>query len=189
VAAASDISSGLYIRGGGPDQTLVLMDGVPVYNPTHAFGLFSTFNNDAVSGIDLFKGAYPASLRRPARRGPGRQHAAGRDPAPVRGELGVSLIAARGLVEGRLGEDRWLVAGRRTYLEPLLSAIRTDENPIPSYYFYDTNLNYQTRRLGGLTTLNLLPRRDDVFVDASDRHAPLAWPGATPWPPCATSAP
>ena len=52
IQAASDISSGLYIRGGGPDQTLVLMDGVTVYNPTHAFGFFSTFNNDAVGGIE-----------------------------------------------------------------------------------------------------------------------------------------
>jgi hypothetical protein len=176
VAAASDISSGLYIRGGGPDQTLILMDGVPVYNPTHAFGLFSTFNNDAVSGIDLFKGAYPAAYG-------GRLGAVldvnmrqAETPRTVRGELGVSLISARGLVEGRLGEDRWLIAGRRTYLEPLLSAIRTDENPIPSYFFYDTNLNYQTPRLGGLTTLNLYHGRDDVFADISDNTSlSLAW--------------
>ena len=60
VQAASDISSGLYIRGGGPDQTLVLMDGVTVYNPTHAFGFFSTFSNDVVDNVSLYKGAYPA---------------------------------------------------------------------------------------------------------------------------------
>jgi len=60
VQAASDISSGLYIRGGGPDQNLVLMDGVTVYNPTHAFGFFSTFNSDVVKDVSLYKGAYPA---------------------------------------------------------------------------------------------------------------------------------
>lgn len=176
VAAASDISSGLYIRGGGPDQTLILMDGVPVYNPTHAFGLFSTFNSDAVSGIDLFKGAYPAAYggRLGAVLDIGMRQA--ETPRPVRGELGVSLISARGLIEGRIDDDRWLLAGRRTYLEPLLSAIRTDENPIPSYYFYDTNLNYQTPRLGGLTTLNLYHGRDDVFADVSDNtNLSLAW--------------
>jgi len=54
VQAASDISSGLYIRGGGPDQTLVMMDGVTVYNPTHAFGFFSTFSNDVVDGVALY---------------------------------------------------------------------------------------------------------------------------------------
>jgi hypothetical protein len=60
VQAASDISSGLYIRGGGPDQTLILLDQIPLYNPTHAFGFFSTFNPDAIKDVNLYKGAYPA---------------------------------------------------------------------------------------------------------------------------------
>jgi len=175
VSAASDVSSGLYIRGGGPDQTLVLMDGMPVYNPTHAFGLFSTFNNDAVDAVDLFKGAYPAAYggRLGAVLDVGMRQA---ETRRVRGELGVSLIAARGLVEGRLGDDRWLVAGRRTYLEPILSAIRTEENPIPSYYFYDLNASYGTRRLGGETTVTAYHGRDDVFVDADDdTRIDLVW--------------
>jgi hypothetical protein len=60
VQAASDVSSGLYIRGGGPDQTLILLDDVPVYNPTHAFGFFSTFNSDVIQDVTLYKGTYPA---------------------------------------------------------------------------------------------------------------------------------
>jgi hypothetical protein len=176
VSAASDISSGLYIRGGGPDQTLILMDGVPVYNPTHAFGLFSTFNNDVVSGIDLFKGAYPAAYGGRLSSVLDVNMRQAETTRTVRGELGVSLIAARGLAEGRLGEDRWLVAGRRTYLEPLLDAIRTPEDPIPSYYFYDANVSYQTRRLGGTTTLTLYHGRDDVFADlATDTRFSTAW--------------
>jgi hypothetical protein len=175
VAAASDVSSGLYIRGGGPDQTLVAMDGVPVYNPTHAFGLFSTFNNDVVDDLTLYKGAYPATyggrlgavldvgLRRP-------------ESSETRGKIGVSLIAARVLAEGSLGEDRWLVAGRRTYLEPVLSAIRTEENPIPSYYFYDLNATYLTERLGGLTTVSIYHGRDEVSVDADENTTiDLGW--------------
>jgi hypothetical protein len=178
IAAASDVSSGLYIRGGGPDQTLVLMDGVPVYNPTHAFGLFSTFNNDAVEGIDLFKGAYPAAYggRLGAVLDVGMRDGRPDDGGGLRGKVGVSLIAARGVVEGRIGEDRWLVAGRRTYLEPILSALRTDENPIPSYYFYDLNARYTTGRLGGQTTLQVYHGRDDVFVDAeADTRIDLVW--------------
>jgi hypothetical protein len=175
ISAASDVSSGLYVRGGGPDQTLVAMDGVPVYNPTHAFGLFSTFNNDVVDDLTLFKGAYPATyggrlgavldvgLRRP-------------ESDRVQGKLGVSLIAARALVEGTAGDDRWLVAGRRTYLEPVLSAVRTEENPIPSYYFYDANATYVTGRLGGVTTLSLYHGRDQVSVDADeDTRFDLGW--------------
>ena len=164
VAAASDISSGLYIRGGGPDQTLVTMDGVTVYNPTHAFGFFSTFNNDAVEGVALYKGAYPAeyggrlgsvldvNMKEP-------------DSDKFRGKAGISIISARLSLEGRLGEDHWLVAGRRSYLDPLLNALRTDENPIPSYYFYDMNATYATRRLGGLTTFQFYNGKDDVKAD------------------------
>ena len=165
VAAASDISSGLYIRGGSPDQNLVLMDGVTVYNPTHAFGLFSTFNNDAVAGISLYKGAYPAEYG--GRLGAVVDvHSRQPDPPRLRAELGISIIAARALVEGRAGPDRWFVAGRRTYLDPLLRAMRTPENPIPDYYFYDLNALYSTPRLGGLTTLTFYHGRDDVGVNA-----------------------
>mgnify|MGYP001966924825 CR=1 FL=1 len=60
IQAASDISTGLYIRGGGPDQTLILLDQIPLYNPSHAFGFFSTFNPDAIKDMTLHKGAYPA---------------------------------------------------------------------------------------------------------------------------------
>ena len=60
IQAASDISSGLYVRGGGPDQTLIILDGIPVYNPSHAFGFFSTFSPEAIKDVNLYKGAYPA---------------------------------------------------------------------------------------------------------------------------------
>jgi hypothetical protein len=175
VAAASDISSGLYIRGGSPDQNLVLLDGVTVYNPTHAFGLFSTFNNDAIDGLSLYKGAYPAEYG--GRLGAvldveNRQP----DPPRLRAELGVSLIAARALVEGRAGRDRWLVAGRRTYLDPLLRALRTPENPIPDYFFYDLNGLYTSPRLGGNTTVSVYHGRDQVSVDADvDTSFDLGW--------------
>lgn len=59
VKAASDFSSGLYIRGGSPDQTLILLDRTTVYNPSHFFGLFSTFNPDAIKDVQLYKGGYP----------------------------------------------------------------------------------------------------------------------------------
>jgi hypothetical protein len=165
VQAASDISSGLYIRGGGPDQTLVLMDGVTVYNPTHAFGFFSTFSNDVVEDVALYKGAYPAeyggrlgsvldvSTREPIADG-------------IKGKVGISFISARIYLEGRLGQDHWFVSGRRSYLEPILSAVRTEENPIPEYFFYDMNASYVTRRFGGLTTLQLYHGKDDVAADA-----------------------
>ena len=60
VLAGNEISSGLYIRGGSPDQNLILLDGVPVYNASHLFGLFSVFNADALQSVQLFKGGFPA---------------------------------------------------------------------------------------------------------------------------------
>jgi hypothetical protein len=175
VQAASDISSGLYIRGGGPDQTLVLADGVTVYNPTHAFGFFSTFNNDVVRDVDLYKGAYPAKYggRLGAVLDVGMKEDTSRR---VSGKLGISLIAARGLIEGRAGPDQWYVAGRRSWLDPLLDALRTEENPIPDYFFYDVNARYVSDRWGGRTTLSWYRGKDDVGVEADTYTAfDLGW--------------
>ena len=69
VKASSDFSSALYIRGGSPDQTLILLDGTTVYNPTHFFGFFSTFNTDAIKDVRLYKGAYPSTYGGPPRVG------------------------------------------------------------------------------------------------------------------------
>src|SRR5690554_2069062 len=60
VQSGAEGTSGLYVRGGGPDQNLILMDGVPVYNASHLFGFFSVFNADAINNIDLVKGGFPA---------------------------------------------------------------------------------------------------------------------------------
>lgn len=138
VQSASDISSGLYVRGGGPDQTLILLDTVTLYNPTHAFGLFSTFNADVIEDVALYKGAYPA--RYGGRLGAvldvtGRE---GHRDA-TRGKLALSTVSGRATLEGPVGRGSFLVSGRRTYLDPILSALRKGTPEIPSYYFYDLN--------------------------------------------------
>lgn len=138
IQAASDISSGLYIRGGSPDQTLILLDQIPLYNPSHAFGFFSTFNADAIKDMSLHKGAYPAqyggrlgSVLDVRNRDGNRKK--------FEGSGGLSLISGRLLLEGPTKSGSWMISGRRTYLDPLLSAIRNDSTEIPSYYFYDVN--------------------------------------------------
>jgi outer membrane receptor protein involved in Fe transport len=62
VLTSSQISSGLFIRGGSPDQNLVLLDGMTVYNPTHLFGFISAFNSDAIKDVELLKGGFPAEF-------------------------------------------------------------------------------------------------------------------------------
>jgi len=138
VQTASDLSSGLYIRGGGPDQTLILLDQVPLYNPTHAFGLFSTFNPGATKDVSLYKGAYPSqfggrlgSVLNVANREGNLQE--------FRATGGVSVIAGRVTAEGPIRGGSWIVSARRTHLDPILDAVRTDSSEVPSYYFYDLN--------------------------------------------------
>ena len=60
VHSGGEGSTGIYVRGGGPDQNLILLDGVPVYNASHLFGFFSVFNADAIRSVDLIKGGFPA---------------------------------------------------------------------------------------------------------------------------------
>ena len=156
VKAASDFSSRLYIRGGSPDQTLILLDQTTVYNPTHFFGFFSTFNTDAIKDVRVFKGGYPAEYG--GRLGSvidvsnrdGNRNA-------LDGKLSVGLLASRVNAEGpyrlpkALGgaEGSWFLALRRSTLEPLLAALRDSEEFIPDgFYFLDFN---------GKATLDLSP--------------------------------
>jgi hypothetical protein len=180
VQAASDISAGLYIRGGGPDQTVVLLDEVPVYNPTHAFGFFSTFNADALDQVSLYKGAYPAKYGGRLGAVLDVSSAVG-NRREVHGKIGLSTIAARATVEGPVGGGgSWLVAGRRTYLEPLLNAMSTDEEPLPSYYFYDLNgVLSSSRGSRGGVTLSGYFGKDNISYDLdADNELNLIWGNA-----------
>ena len=138
IQAASDISAGLYIRGGGPDQTLILLDQMPLYNPSHAFGFFSTFNPDAIRDMSLHKGAYPAKYG--GRLGSVLDvHNKDGNRKGFDASGGISLIAARLTLEGPTPKGSWMVSGRRTYIDPLLSLIRDEDTDVPTYYFYDLN--------------------------------------------------
>ena len=168
IQAVSDISSGLYVRGGGPGQTAILLDDIPLYNPSHLFGLFSTFNPDAIKKVDLYKGAYPAPYGRTlgavldvSNREGNRQRTSGRG--------GVSLISGRLLTEGPVGQGSWMLAGRRTYLEPVLSAIRSRGVDIPlNYYFYDFNGKVNQRWGDDTFTVSTYWGQDDLWLDLED---------------------
>lgn len=139
VLTSSQISSGLYIRGGSPDQNLVLLDGMTVYNPTHLFGFISAFNNDAIKDVDLLKGGFPAeyggrmsAVLNITQKDGNRDH--------VEGLVGIGLISSRASLQGPLGNGSWFLGGRRTYLDLLLGLLPEDpESPFPSFNFYDVN--------------------------------------------------
>ena len=151
VKTASDYSSNLYIRGGGPGQNLILLDGTTVYNPTHFFGFFSTFNPDAIKDVELYKGAYPVEYG--GRLG-GVVDIRNKDGnrRETSGGLSVGLLASRAYIEGPYGgsgdsaDGSYMVAVRRSTLEPVLAGLRrTGTDGIPdAFAFYDVNakVNY-----------------------------------------------
>ncbi len=143
VQAGTEGSSGIYVRGGGADQNLVLLDGVPVYNVNHLFGFFSVFNADAIQNVDLIKGGFPA-------RYGGRLSSVidismkEGNASSFQGEGAVGTVAAKLTLEGPIGKSgktSFLVSGRRTYLDAFVVPLAriTDSNRILSYNFWDLN--------------------------------------------------
>lgn len=143
VQSGSEGSSGLYVRGGGPDQNLILLDGVPIYNASHLFGFFSVFNTDAISNVSLVKGGFPAryggrlSSVLDIRMKEGNMQ-------ELHGEGGIGLISSRLTIEGPIKKDKtsFLFSGRRTYIDilaqPFIRASSSGEDT-GGYYFYDAN--------------------------------------------------
>ncbi|MCI0451287.1 MAG: TonB-dependent receptor [Candidatus Latescibacteria bacterium] len=175
VQSASDFSSAPYVRGGGPDQTLVLFDQATVYNPTHAFGFFSTFNADATGDVNLYKGAYPAEHG-------GRLGAVldvrSRDARAQEffGKLGISTIASRLALDGPIRGGSWAISARRTHLEPLLNAIRDEDTEVPDYFFYDLNGKLSVPSGGGRFDVSIYNGRDDLdFFPGGDTSLELRW--------------
>ncbi len=143
-------SSGIYVRGGGPDQNLIILDDAIVYNASHLFGFFSLFNGDALKSVELTKGGFPA-------RYGGRlssvidMNMKEGNKESWHGEGGIGLISSRLTVEGPLKKNKSsiLISTRRTYLDVFtrpLSKLESDASV--GYYFYDFNakINYDFGR-------------------------------------------
>jgi hypothetical protein len=139
VQTSSEISSGLYIRGGSPDQNLILLDGSVLYNPSHFFGFFSTFNPDAIKDVELIKGGFPAEYG-------GRLSAVLNvtdiegDRNQTQGKVDLGLISSSATIQTPVGTGALVLAGRRTYLDAILNVTGlTQSLSLPDYYFYDLN--------------------------------------------------
>ena len=145
VQSAGEGNSGFYVRGGGPDQNLVLLDDATVYNTGHLFGFFSVFNSDAIKDVTLIKGGAPANY--------GGRLSSVVDITMKEGNMkeyhaegGIGLIASRLTLEGPIKKEKgsFMFAARRTYVDviarPFSSRLRNS-----GYYFYDLNLkaNYK----------------------------------------------
>jgi len=141
VQSAGEGNSGFYVRGGGPDQNLILLDNAVVYNPGHLFGFFSVFNADALKNVTLIKGGMPANyggrlssvLDVSMKDGNKKEYHA---------EGGIGLVASRLTLEGPIVKDKssFMISGRRTYIDALMQPFLKGQSKGSGYYFYDLNL-------------------------------------------------
>ncbi|MEO5642174.1 MAG: TonB-dependent receptor [Bacteroidia bacterium] len=144
VQSGGEGNSGLYVRGGGADQNLIILDDATVYNAYHLFGFFSLFNGDALKSVELTKGGFPARYGGRLSSVLEMQMKDG-NQEKFSGEAGIGIISSRLLLEGPLKKKKssFLVSGRRTYIDALVYPFLPDDNKA-GYYFYDFNakVNY-----------------------------------------------
>lgn len=187
VQAGTEGSAGFYVRGGGADENLLLMDGVPLYNVSHLLGFFSVFNADAIKNVTLYKGSFPArfgghlSSVLDIRMNDGNEN-------EYHGNVSVGLISSKFNMEGPIvkGRTTFNVSVRRTYLDllakPAIAYANRDafddsdnyEKYGGGYDFYDLNAKVTHRFKGGdRLTLSFYSGDDDARVrmtDSSKRH-------------------
>ena len=148
IQSGGEGNSGLYVRGGGPDQNLILLDEAVVYNAAHLFGFFSVFNADAIKDINIIKGGMPAEYG-------GRLSSvldiSMKDGNNKKYEVdgGIGLLSSRLTIQGPVQKEKssFIVSGRRTYIDVLSKPFMSKDNPFndSGYYFYDltTKINYR----------------------------------------------
>ncbi len=180
VQSGSEGRSGFYVRGGGPDQNLILLDGLPLYNPSHLFGFLGVFNADAMKHVELIKGGFPARY-------------GGRLSSVVNltmkegnlkgysGDVGTGLVASRVTLEGPIVRDKasFLFTARRTFADLLARPFLPDDTR-GGYYFYDLNFkaNYIVSRkdriyLSGYSGRDLFYITDEW--DGSESDGDIGW--------------
>lgn len=134
-------SSGLYVRGGGPDENLMILDEAPVYNASHLMGFFSVFNSDAIKDIEVYKGGIPSEYGGKASSVIDIRMKDG-NVNEFHGQAGIGNISSRLTLEGPVIKDKWsfVVSGRRTYADVVARMMGVEELRENQLYFYDLNL-------------------------------------------------
>lgn len=184
VQKGSEGNSGIYVRGGGPDQNLIILDDAPVYNAFHLFGFFSLFNGDALKSVELTKGGFPA-------RYGGRlssvidMNMKDGNKQKFGGSAGIGLISSRLMLEGPIVKNKssFLISGRRTYID-ILTRPLMPKDASGGYYFYDLNAkaNYEFNNknklyLSGYFGKDKFFAKDNSFGETSEFG--LQWGNAT----------
>ena len=185
VQSGGEGTSGLFIRGGGPGQNLVLLDGAPVYNTGHLFGFFSVFNGDAVKDVTLLKGGMPANYGGRLSSVVDIAMKEGNNQS-LHGKGGIGLIASRFSLEGPLVKDKasFFVSARRTYIDALVKPFVPKSSSFhgSGYYFYDLNakVNYRFSDKDRLFLSGYFGRDRFRFVSSDQQFkTTIPWGNAT----------
>ena len=155
VQSGGEGSTGFYVRGGGPDQNLILLDGATIYNASHLFGFFSVFNADAIDNVELYKGGMPAEYGGRISSILDIEMQDG-DMQEFKGSGGIGSISTRLSLQGPIKKDTasFLFSARRTYIDALVMPFVKNDSPFKGsgYFFYDLNGKI-TYRLNDKNTL------------------------------------
>ncbi|MCX8079889.1 MAG: TonB-dependent receptor [Bacteroidia bacterium] len=184
VQKGTEGSAGIYVRGGGPDQNLIILDEAPVYNANHLFGFFSVFNGDALKSVELIKGGFPARYGGRLSSVIDLQMKDG-NKEKMAGEAGIGIISSRLTLEGPIKKNKssFIVSGRRTYIDALIYPFMP-KNEKGGYFFYDLNAkaNYFISDKNRLYVSGYFGR-DKFYVrsryEDSENKAGLQWGNAT----------
>ncbi len=146
VQTAGEGTTGYFVRGGGADQNLILLDEAPVYNGSHILGFFSVFNSEAIKNAELYKGAIPAqyggrlSSLLDIRSKDGNMNR-------LAGNASLGLISGKISLEGPIKKDKssFILSGRRSWADMFLKLSPNEETRKNQLYFYDFNakVNYK----------------------------------------------
>ncbi len=182
VQSAGEGNSGFYVRGGGPDQNLILLDEAVVYNTGHLFGFFSVFNGDAIKNVELIKGNMPAQYG-------GRLSSVldismkDGNNQKFHGEGGIGLIASRLTLEGPIKKDTcsYIISARRTYIDIIAKPFIKSAFKGSGYFFYDLNMkiNYRISDKHRLYLSGYFGR--DVFSYSNGRDFGSSFKVNIPW--------
>ena len=136
-------STGVYVRGGGPGENLFMLDEIPLYNVSHLYGFFSSFNNSSIKDIKLIKGSFPARYGgRASSIIDVRSHDG--NNKNVKCEISVGLVSSKMLLEGPMINEKttFIISGRRSYFDSYSDALKKMNilsHDFPGYFFYDLN--------------------------------------------------
>jgi hypothetical protein len=165
VQQGNEGSSNIYVRGGGADQNLILLDEGIVYNANHLFGFFSTFNADPIKQVELYKGGFPARYGGRLSSVVDVQMKEGNKES-FHGEGGVGIISSRLTLEGPIKKKHssFLISARRTYADILISPF-LDKNSKVGYYFFDINskINFDINPKNNLY-FSIYTGKDDLYT-------------------------